>query len=270
MNILLSINRGYLPHFYVTVHSICESNGEYGLHFYVMHNDLTPSDCETIAQSFPMASFSYIRMNETCLSRFPKVKRYPYTIYYRIFASEYLPKAMDRILYLDCDLVVHNDLKSFYESDFNGNIFIACSNIGKAMMAFNRLRLGLPKDYRYMNTGVMLINLAEYRIALDTEAIRKYTLANKWKLMLYDQDILCKFYGNRIKMEKTSVYNLSDRYISWHKKENITAEWVRKNNVIIHYIGKNKPWKPKYRGILAEYYLTNQEKVKNFAIAKTE
>ena len=44
MNILLSINRGYLPHFYVTVNSLLESNGKSELYFYVMHGDLTEED----------------------------------------------------------------------------------------------------------------------------------------------------------------------------------------------------------------------------------
>ena len=32
------------------------------------------------------------------------------------------------------------------------------------------------------------------------------------------------------------------------------ADWVRRHGVIIHYFGKNKPWKPGYRGVLGGYY----------------
>ena len=54
------------------------------------------------------------------------------------------------------------------------------------------------------------------------------------------------------------VYNLSDRTLSLHnadpKNEPVDLDWVRKNTVVIHYFGKNKPWKPHYRGVLDVFY----------------
>ena len=53
-------------------------------------------------------------------------------------------------------------------------------------------------------------------------------------------------------------YNLSDRMLSFynadpsHKK--IDLEWVRENTVVIHYYGKQKPWKKNYLGILNVFY----------------
>ena len=31
-------------------------------------------------------------------------------------------------------------------------------------------------------------------------------------------------------------------------------KWVEENNVIVHYLGRNKPWKPDYKGILKPFY----------------
>ena len=53
-------------------------------------------------------------------------------------------------------------------------------------------------------------------------------------------------------------YNLSDRMLTiynadpGHKKRDL--DWVRKNAVIIHYYGKNKPWNKGYHGILNTFY----------------
>ena len=38
------------------------------------------------------------------------------------------------------------------------------------------------------------------------------------------------------------------------KDYKIDLNWVEKNNFIIHYLGKNKPWKDNYKGILEDYY----------------
>jgi lipopolysaccharide biosynthesis glycosyltransferase len=55
------------------------------------------------------------------------------------------------------------------------------------------------------------------------------------------------------------VYNLNERKIRGYnrhhaKNEKIDLAWVDKNAYILHYIGRNKPWKEKYRGILRGYY----------------
>jgi len=53
-------------------------------------------------------------------------------------------------------------------------------------------------------------------------------------------------------------YNLSDRAITLYNADpthdRIDLDWARKNAVIIHYYGRNKPWKEEYRGILDVFY----------------
>ena len=78
-------------------------------------------------------------------------------------------------------------------------------------------------------------------------------------MCLYDQDVIFKFFGNKIRLIDPRLYNLSDRLVMFHNKfyrskYKIDLDWVENNNYIIHYLGTNKPWKDKYRGILKDYY----------------
>ena len=54
------------------------------------------------------------------------------------------------------------------------------------------------------------------------------------------------------------IYNLSDRTLLAHnadlRNQKVTLAWVRQNSVIIHYFGRNKPWKARYAGILDVFY----------------
>ncbi len=260
MNFLFSINHGYMTHFKVMLRSLCEYN-PMQKRLFIMTSNLTEEDKQELQQEFGSScQINYLELSEQYFRGFPKVKRYPYTIYFRILAPLMLPQDVERVIYLDADLIVHGDLTEFYNTDFEGNAFYACTQIRGFMTWFNRVRLGVKKGYIYMNTGVMLMNIAYLRTAIDKEAIKKFTLKNKWKLTLYDQDILCKFFGNKIKLADRNKYNLADRHISFQnflkpKKKRINLEWVEKNNVIIHYLGMNKPWKKRYRGILQGYYL---------------
>lgn len=231
-----------------------------------MNSDLTGEDKQELQEEFSLGcEFVFIDLTEEYFKGFPKVKRYPYTIYFRILAPLLLPKEIDRVIYLDADLIVHGDLSEFYNTDFEGNAFYACTQIRGFLTWFNRVRLCVKKGYVYMNTGVMLMNLDYLREKIDEEAIKKYTLKNKWKLALYDQDVLCKFFGNKIKLAERNKYNLADRHVTLQnlfrkKKDKIDLNWVEKNNVIVHYLGYNKPWKENYKGILKGYYKKYEEK----------
>lgn len=259
MNILVSINHGYLRHFKAMYRSLCKFN-PCKKKLFVMANDLTDEDKKEITDEFSYGSeINFIFISEDYFKGFPKVKRYPYTIYYRILAPLLLPKDIDRVLYLDSDLIVHNSLDGLYNVDFEGNALHACTQVRKFMQTFNRIRLCVKKDYVYVNTGVMVMNLEYLRENIDVEKIKKFVLKNKWKLTLFDQDVLTYFYGNKVKLFPRAVYNLADRHIRIEnlkrkKGEKIDLEWVEKNNVIVHYLGRNKPWKDDYKGILRGFY----------------
>ena len=265
MNFLFSINHEYVRHFKATMRSICDNN-PCQKRMFIMNSNLTEQDKQEILSEFSSGcDITFLDLSEEYFKGFPKVKRYPYTIYFRILAPILLPKDIDRIIYLDADLIVHGDLTEFYNTDFEGNAFYACTQIKGFLTWFNRVRLCVKRGYIYMNTGVMLMNLEYLREHIDTKAIQRFTLKNKWKLTLYDQDVLCKFFGNKIKLAERNKYNLADRHIMFQnmfkkKKDKIDLDWVDKNNVIVHYLGTNKPWKKNYRGILKGYYTRYAEK----------
>ncbi len=259
-NILVNINRGYIRHFLTTMNSLSLNNPKSEFDVYVMHSNLEDSDKEYIQTKIAGNIHPhYIFMDESLFKGAPKVKRYPYEIYYRIFAPIMLPKELDRVLYIDCDLVVHKNIDPLYNMSFQGNYFVACTQIRSFLQWFNRIRLTVGKDYYYINTGVMLINLKELRDVINTEDIFKFIKRNGWRMALYDQDVIFKFFGNKIRLIDARLYNLSDRLILIHNKftrakYKIDLDWVENNNMIIHYLGTNKPWKDNYKGILKDYY----------------
>lgn len=256
MNVLVSLNRGYLRFFCVMLSSLLSST-ERRMEVYVLHDDLEEEDFSRIRALFPEAGFHFKKMDGALCEGFPTVRRYPRTIYYRIFAPTILPESVDRILYLDCDLVVHGNIDGLYDADLGTNLFAACSHTLAFMNAFNMLRLGGGPNRTYMNTGVLLMNVKELRKVMDPEAIREYTVKNRRRLMLYDQDVLYRFFGDRVTKEDTFVYNLADRQMRFrlfYGRPHADALWVEKNNAIVHYIGRNKPWKKTYNGALGRYW----------------
>ena len=258
-NILVNINRGYIKYFLTMMNSLASSNPTSEFDVYVMHTDLEAEDkAKILTKLKPNINPIYIYMDKTLFKGAPKVKRYPYEIYYRIFAPKMLPESVDRILYLDSDLIVHKNIDELYNTNFEGNLFVACTQIRGFMQWFNRVRLTCNKNHFYINTGVMLMNIKELRELIDTDKIFKFIRRNGWRMALYDQDVIFKFFGDRIKPIPATIYNCADRTIMFYNlhcpKHKIDADWIENNNVIIHYLGKNKPWKDNYKGILKDYY----------------
>ncbi|WP_346917568.1 glycosyltransferase [Clostridium sp.] len=118
----------------------------------------------------------------------------------------------------------------------------------------------MDKDSAYINSGVILMNLELLRKYQDFQQVFDYIEKFKNRLLLPDQDVLSGLYGSKSKTVESIVYNISDRYLArynldpenWIQK--LDLNWIRKNTVIIHYCGKNKPWKNNYLGILDVFY----------------
>lgn len=259
MNILVTINKNYLNILFTMLNSLKTNNKNTDITVYIVSNDVNDEDLTLFFNELKM-EYKLIRYKDEILDNAPTSKRYPSVIYYRLLAANYLPTYLDRILYLDPDLVVLKDLSKLYNMDFKDNYYIGASNVKKVLRKFNEIKNKAPKDSIYLNNGVLLINLNLLRKRNNlSKEIYDYIVKNKLTLFLPDQDILQALYGNKVIQVDNLLYNLSDRTINRynfsHRTNKIDLNWVDKNCYIIHYFGRNKPWKENYRGILKGYYL---------------
>jgi lipopolysaccharide biosynthesis glycosyltransferase len=243
----------------VLSNSLIKSNPDVLFNVYIISKDLNSEDVDCLKKNVNQEVISYhlINFDDSLLAGSPTSSRYPLEIYYRIFAAKVLPIGVDKILYLDPDTVVINKLDELYNLDFKDNYFIGATHIRKALNRFNRLRVNQKKKVPYINTGVMMLNIKLLRDEQKVEDVYKFI--NKYKLMLSlpDQDVIFGLYGHKVLLVDFLVYNLSDRTLKKHNKitkSKLDELWVRDNTVVVHYCGRNKPWKPNYKGILDVFY----------------
>ena len=261
MNILLTINKKYVKLVNILLNSIQLSNKDTKFDVYILHRELDIEDKNIIESGLDLNKFNIkmIKIDEEEVKNFPQYqKRYPKEIYFRLFATKYLPENIDKILYLDSDTLVINKLDELYNMGFEGNFYIATTHVKKILRKINEVRLRIDDDVPYINTGVLLINLKELRKIDVQKEVCEFVENNSKKLMLPDQDIITALYGNKIKIVDALRYNLGDRDLNLynlnHIKDPIGLKWVKENTVIIHYYGRNKPWNKNYRGKLGVFY----------------
>lgn len=262
INILVTLDGGYLGPLCVMLHSLCESNPTAQFRIFVAHTSLEESDFEKIRAS---VCADRCRVENVYVPRdqfpgLPYSKRWPQEACYRIFAAHILPTDLDRVLYLDPDIVIINSLEQLYNIDLQGNYFAASTHLFSLMQTVNRVRLKMPPKSVYINSGVMLIDLKQLRKEQQIEQVLEYYRKNKNRIYLFDQDILNGLYCKQTLVISPLLYNLDERYYKLHninpynKKNKIDHQWVADNTSIIHFCGKTKPWNAKYKGRFGELF----------------
>ena len=144
MNILVTLNSGYIDVLCVMLKSLLISNPDTTFDVYVMNSSLTDSDFEkvkTYLHNHKRIILHDIKIHPGKLADAPTTLGYPIEMYYRIFAAEFLPKSIDKILYLDPDLVVLKPLDRLYNIDMENYFFAAASHVGKVLNDINDFRL---------------------------------------------------------------------------------------------------------------------------------
>lgn len=257
INILVTLDSNYVPYLNVMLESLIFHNSDLKFNVYLLNSSLTEDDVADTRQIiFPQAELILIKADDSKLDDAPTTSRYPKEIYYRIFAARFLPENLDRILYLDPDVIINGSIEELYNIDMEDYFFAAASHNGNIMHKINEIRLDMDEDSPYINSGVMLINLNMLRKEQNFDDVFRFIEKYKSHLILPDQDIISSLYGSRIIPLDTYKYNMTERlYIFRSKTESrITLDWIRKNSVIIHYCGRNKPWKDNYIGKLNVFY----------------
>ncbi len=267
LNILLAIDKQYKEQAIVLIYSILRANKNDNINIYIIHKSLEYFNEDEIINRVAdnRCKIHFIKIDSTKLKNLPVYqKRYPLEIYFRLYAANYLPEDVERILYLDADTLVINSLNDLYNMDFEDNYFIATTHIGKLLKEINNIRLDLDKEDKYINTGVMLMNIKKLKKVDIEKEISKF-LENNNLLLLPDQDIISCIFGKKIKLVDAKIYNFGER--EWNKyniknpNKPIDLKWIRRNTVVIHYYGKNKPWNENYIGKLNIFYNKMEKKL---------
>ena len=117
INILVTIDRNYIRYFGIMLYSLLRSNPNENFDVYIMNTALTDEDVSLPRRIIDgRGSIRLVRVAEDGLGSAPTTDRYPREMYYRIFAAEYLPRRIDRVLYLDPDIIVNGSVRELYDT----------------------------------------------------------------------------------------------------------------------------------------------------------
>lgn len=167
---------------------------------------------------------------------------FPISIYMNIYLPRGLPPEIKKILYLDVDMIVLDDISNLYNLDLGENILAAALDrikiIGHGWGGIlNYEEFGLDPNLPYFNTGVMLVDADNWRANSVTQATIDAIENNKKFSFFADQ------YGLNVALAKLPWIVLPQKWnhVSFDRIEKIQPS-------IIHYIAE-KPIHEHYKAL---------------------
>lgn len=255
LNLLVTIDKNYLTPLCVMLRSYKQTHNGVRTNVFVAHSSLTENDFDVIKNSVNEKSIIIhnIKIEEKCFDNIPVLERLGAESFYRILAFDYLPKDIKRCLYLDPDIIIRRSLLPLYNMELKNFYMVGASHTYGLNNLFNRIRLGVFSHIRYVNSGVMLMNLEEIRKDFNVDTVIARLNKTARILFMGDQDLCNILFGKKLLNIDELLYNLDERTYRRNKGK-FSLDDVSKKTVIIHYNGKNKPWLNGYKGVLDRFY----------------
>lgn len=259
--IVYAVDDNYAPFLCVSLKSILDNmNKDYFLKVYILNTGISEKNksriIEIAEENCNDVDVEYVDVADRMDSLKDKTHLRDYytnAIYYRIFIPSLFPQ-YEKIIYIDCDIVLINDISKLYNVDLGDNIVAAVHE--EAMSSFDCFGsyseefLGVPR-MQYFNSGLLVINTAEYRKETIETKFINLMLSEKFEVAP-DQDYLNVLLKDRVKLVD----------VGWNKTPIPGKKFPDKLISLIHYKLNFKPWH--YKGVRYEEFFWKYAKATPF------
>jgi len=233
-------------------------------HIFILESGITPDSKQKILRSVVRdgVDVQFIIADASLLSGMKVIGHVSSAAYLRFLIGDILPQDLNKIIYLDCDLIVQADISGLWDIPIGENIVLAVPEQRKELMfvssrfgLINYKELGLSENQKYFNSGVLVVNLETWRknnigsmavqyikknrpiMRLNDEEALNALLANRWAELDYRWNLLTQTFPNT----KRNVY-LNSSWDAGPIKDKATYERLIRHPYIIHFNTSSKPW----------------------------
>jgi lipopolysaccharide biosynthesis glycosyltransferase len=242
INICFCIDENYVNYLGAVLLSLVETNSKNRIDIYVINNGLSDeSKCmlNNLISEVHEFDLKFVSSIDKDVAKLNAGGHISSATYIR-FEIPYILENIDKLIYLDADLIITGDLADFWNKDIDGFFVAAVRN-----PLFTRFKsIGLSENWDYFNAGVMLINTYLWRKFNVKEKALDFLNEYGKDAIMYDQDALNHvFEGNWLKV--SVVWNLQTSYLQNFRKIYLDTDDIIEaieHPKIIHYSSSHKPW----------------------------
>lgn len=206
---------------------------------YLLCEGFSDSLRRAVRDSLPAGrcTLHWVPVDLSPFSRFSTLSYISKATYARLLLPEVLPQKVDRLLYLDADLLVLDDLRDLWECDLgDAPVAAVLDLIDPGLKLGSHPWQGVPRVKDYFNAGVLLIDLDRWRGEQVAERALDYLRAHP-HTPFSDQDALNVVFDGCWK-RLDARWNFQD-----HSATRLLRLPPEKRPAIAHFVGGLKPWK---------------------------
>jgi len=251
MDIVVCIDKAFVMPTGVMMYSACVNNQDTDIMFHIVADEsVTDKDRKDLirtVESFKGKHVTFYTLDSRSFSELPALEgnsRLNQSTYYRLFLTEILPNHLDKVLYLDGDLIIRHSLLPIWNTDLSNYAIAAVTDNAESTMSIYE-RLNYPSQLSYFNAGVLLVNLHYWRSHNVLKTFNSFMQEHRSDIIQHDQDVLNAVFCRQkviLPIKYNATLNFYSRWpiydFSKYKDEVLEA---RKDPVIIHYTSE-KPW----------------------------
>lgn len=247
-NIAYGIDKNFLFGCAISISSILLNNNNQKFQFHIFTDYLDDdfkAKIKALAQQYQTSILIYL-VNCQELKKLPSTKNWSYATYFRFIIADILYPTIDRLLYIDADIICKGSLEELISLDIDDYVAAAVTE-GESVwwqkcaqrLAIDNLILG------YFNAGFLYINIKKWQeddvsgkamALLAQESIRS-------KLAYLDQDLLNMIIVGQVYfLDKRYNRQYSINYELKAAKGTYYPNPIDDATIFIHYIGPTKPW----------------------------
>lgn len=171
--------------------------------------------------------------------------------YYRLIFARILPDEVDKLIYLDSDLVVLGDLNKLWAIEITDNYVMAAQDCGIPFVSSpygikKYAELNIPADQKYFNSGVLVMNIAKWRSEDIEVKLFQYLEEYRADVQHHDQEAMNAVFTGKWG-EISPQWNqtpLLFGYSSWKESPYQELDYANAINdpCIVHFASNAKPW----------------------------
>lgn len=249
MIIACSCDNGYAAHCGTMLTSLFENNKDEDIEVYVLTDYIDDSNREKFI-SLSRLYEQNIHIIDIDIMQFETLPSMgdangaSLAAYYRLLIPQVIPNQLEKVLYLDCDMVVRSKLQELWTINIDNFVFAAAEDAFVQVLECPK-RLGYNSIDSYYNTGVLLYNLTYLSKIYFLQQVEDYCKTSLNRIQFYDQDIINAICHGKIqripvKWNVMESFMFREPWINRNYKEEL--EIALQAPSIIHYTGELKPW----------------------------
>ncbi len=247
IDITCSTDDNYVQHCMAMLCSVYHNNPDHEVYTHLLHNGLSDSSIALFRELNERYgnTIKFYSIDEDLLKDAKLKKNSPVTIatYYRLLLPELLDEFINRVLYLDCDVIVCKDISELFSEVDMTDYGVAAVKDSLPYNTKHRFVMGLGLDEPSFCAGVMLINLEFWRANNSKQALIDFSTKEREEIFFADQDAL-NFVFRKHWLQLPYQYGHSPLSVGvLDPGQRWTDVWANAYDpTIIHYAAHVKPW----------------------------